>query len=176
MEEDKKAQKPERDEQTGVNLKPLEKSKDQLLMERAEQAEGFNFRKNDTTNVTSGIPIATSAPRNFVNSNPVANTEIKFAPVQKTKQELMLEEAEKKEQELAIAQKNSSWIGSRKTGDTATEQPKPFKANPWAVAASKGEAPTGVKFAPINQSDQEKKMTQNSRQEQEFIFVSKKDM
>ena len=72
-------------------------------------------------------------------------------------------------------QKTSSWIGSKKTGDTATEPPKAFKANPWAVAASKGEAPNGVLFAPIKQSEQEKKMNQgNSRQEQEFVFVSKK--
>ena len=90
----------------------------------------------------------------------------------------MLEAAEKKEQEMAIAQKNSSWIGSRKTGgETTATQPKPFKANPWAVAASKGEAPSGVNFAPIKQSEQEKKMVQtSSRQEQEFVFVSKKDM
>ena len=81
MEEEKKTQKPERDQKTGVNLKPLEKSKDQLLMERAEQAEGFNFRKNDAPSMTSGIPIASSAPRNFINSNPTEKAEIKFAPV-----------------------------------------------------------------------------------------------
>ena len=62
--------KPERDEATGINIKPLEKTKDQLLMEKAEQAEGFNFRRNDAP-VTTGIPITTSAPRNFINSNPV---------------------------------------------------------------------------------------------------------
>lgn len=67
-------------------------------------------------------------------------------------------------------------MGSKKTtGEGADEQPKAFKANPWAVAASKGEAPSGMKFAPIKQSDQEKKMNQgSSRQEQEFVFVSKK--
>lgn len=87
-----------------------------------------------------------------------------------------MEEAERKEQERIAQQKTSSWMGSKKTtGEEASEQPKAFKASPWAVAASKGEAPNGINFAPIKQSDQERKMNQgNSRQEQEFVFVSKK--
>ena len=90
-------------------------------MERAEQAEGFNFRKNDTSSATTVIPIASSAPRNFINSKPSDKAEIKFAPVEKSKQDLMLEAAEKREQEMVIAQKNSSWIGSKKNvGETAT--------------------------------------------------------
>lgn len=140
-------------------------------MERAEQSEGFNFRKreDEPTSIT-GLPIQTSAPK-FFNSG--ENAQVNFAPVQKTKQELMLEEAEKKEQELLIKQKNSTWIGSKKV-EGETEAPKPFKANPWAVAASKGEAPTGLKFAPLQPQKTEVR-TGGGRQEQEMVFVSKKE-
>ena len=83
----------------------------------------------------------------------------------KSKQELMMEEAEKREQERMAKEKNSSWIGSKKPAEQSNEAPKPFKANPWAVAASKGENPTGMKFVPLQQSQQEQKMS-SGRQEQ----------
>lgn len=52
------------------------------------------------------------------------------------------------------------------------EKPAP-KVNPWVQAAMKND--TGLKFQPIQLSEQEKKL-QGGRQEQEFVFVSKKDM
>ena len=70
----------------------------------------------------------------------------------------MLEEAEKKEQERMAQVKNSSWVGTKKTTSQTPSETKTFKASPWAVSATKNEAPSGINFAPIQKSEQEKKM------------------
>ena len=66
-------------------------------MERAEQTQGgFNFRKAEGSSQPTGIPITNNAARNFTNSNTSPQTN--FVPLPKSKQEQMMEEAEKKEQ------------------------------------------------------------------------------
>lgn len=81
---------------------------------------------------------------------------------------------------MLAKQKNSSWIGGGKKTETTevSETAKPFKASPWAVPLNKVEPSSGgMRFAPLQQTEQDKKMSQaGTRQEQEFVCVSKKDM
>lgn len=57
-----------------------------------------------------------------------------------------MEEAEKREQELA-AKKPTSWIGTKKTN----EQPIVFKQSAWAATAVQSQdVGANIKFAPLN--------------------------
>lgn len=64
----------------------------------------------------------------------------------------------------------SAWLGS-KTQEQAPQQPE-MKVSGWASKAmEEGVAP--AKFAPLERTAQEKRY---ERQEQDFVYVSKKDM
>lgn len=73
-------------------MQAIQKTPDQLKMERAE---GDFLFKQGTSN--TGISTTQTAAKSFTNSNFNANNTT-FKPIQKTAQELKMEEAEKKEQ------------------------------------------------------------------------------
>ncbi len=60
------------------------------------------------------------------------------------------------------------WLGAK------PKQPEPqFKVSVWATKAEEG-API-AKFAPLQKSEQEKRIEGAGRREQEFVFTSKKE-
>lgn len=73
-------------------MQAIQKTPDQLKMERAEG--DFLFKQGISN---TGISTTQTAAKSFTNSNFNANNTT-FKPIQKTAQELKMEEAEKKEQ------------------------------------------------------------------------------
>lgn len=70
--------------------------------------------------------------------------------------------------QLAPKTKGSGWLGGNKNKEQSQPQPE-FKVSGWAQKANE-EISAPVKFAPL-----EKAQPISMRQQQQFVFVSKKD-
>lgn len=122
-------------------------------MEKAEKRSTLDINETRTTNsaVTfSGTMGARPQGKNLNFINSANNTNINTATYQKSAQQIKMEEAEKRQQELVMKKKNEGWIGTKKT-EVVTEQ-KP-KVNAWVMKAQQ-DAGNGMKFAPIAPSKQ----------------------
>lgn len=68
------------------------------------------------------------------------------------------------------------WLGTKTTVEEATKAPENFKVSSWVTQGSvESNENSNNKFAPIQKSNQEMKLEQAGRKEQEFKFVSKKE-
>lgn len=111
-EEEEKQKQSKVVEENNIKLQVLEKSADQLKMEKADQEMLFGKGNTPGTSITNGISTTESAAKTFKNSNFTANTS--FQPIEKTAQQLRMEEAEAKEQEMAAKKPAStSWFGKK---------------------------------------------------------------